>query len=646
MTRDTPWMTPGQSKIFLLGPGSASAEEPSEHLRLLYRRVGGATTADPGLAQYIIGIGDPASWPDIELSQSDALAVYAWFEQLVSADTYHSVVERLPQTVFLHGKEGVSELLRILEQSGAIDVEEQGDPLAEDVFFRLKGDYLHQLEQELADFRGTGDGNPEILRMLERVAGSAGTYEFDQLSSMATHALAKLEGAELDGEGQQALVLGLVEALSDELEQYKQQVEALLPSLIELDVRQRVLVLADDRPIANQMKFALSHSRMQTVLHQNPAEILDVLHEIQPDLLLVQQSMAHFDGLDLASHIRQFDRFAALPILALLDRASEEAVSRAIRCGVDAWLSLPVSAANVALSVLNLLRRVEIAQKLGGRDGLTGLYTKEAMIDRLQGDLHRVSRSGQQIAVVLVRVTGSESMRTDFLEVSNTAKQIFRRSDLLARYNEATLAVVLPGIDARSIVTVLSRFRKMMGDRVSFELATTIADGSATPEALLADVEIRLSQVLGGRADAAVGVLRKIKESRGRVVPRILIADTDEAIINLLRFFCAREGFDVDDVRNGTDTLSYLEKADLEDRLPEVLVLESFLPGVDGFQILEKVRTEYGNRIAVIMLSVRPSEERVAKAFNMGATDFIAKPFRVPETIARIRNGIIRSAAP
>jgi PleD family two-component response regulator len=269
------------------------------------------------------------------------------------------------------------------------------------------------------------------------------------------------------------------------------------------------------------------------------------------------------------------------------------------------------------------------------------------MLDRLRGDINRVSRAGQQIALFLVRVTSSSSPRLDFLEITEIAKRVFRRSDLMARYNESTLAVVLPGIDARTIVTVISRFRQMMGDTVPFEIVATLADGGATPEAIMADAEIRLSQVLGGKADAAVGVLQKDKDEdkRSRTVPTVLIADTDEAIVNLLRFFCAREGFKVDDVRNGTDTIEYLERADQEDRLPEVLVLEAFLPGTDGFQILEKVQADYGNRVAVIMLSVRPSEERVAKAFRMGATDFVAKPFRVPEIIARIRNGLVRSVA-
>jgi len=249
--------------------------------------------------------------------------------------------------------------------------------------------------------------------------------------------------------------------------------------------------------------------------------------------------------------------------------------------------------------------------------------------------------------VMLIHITETEdSPRLAFMEVSSAANRVFRRSDLLARYNESTLAAILPGIDTRTILTVTSRFKRLLGDSLSVEIVATIADGTATPDALIADVENRLTRVLSGVKEGAIGVYEpEPTKKASRAVPKVLIADTDEAIVNLLRFFCAREGFEVDDVRTGTDTINYLEKAQEEDSLPQVLVLETFLPGIDGFQILEKVQEEFGSRIAVIMISVSPSEERVSNAFKMGATDFVAKPFRVPEIIARIRNGLVRTCA-
>jgi PleD family two-component response regulator len=601
--------------------------------------------SNPAEADYIVGFSNRDEWSGLDYASRSSQVVYVCIERFGARELYDAFVTCLPNAVFLHGEEGLQELGCLLEEAGVLETGCEADPLAEDVFLKMRGEYLLQLEGEIEPFFSkTGRAFKEAFtELLGRVAGAAGTYEFEKISDVAVGAVDKLdEGKSLD---HRRLLEALNRAISDERDAYNRQVEECLPSVVELDVRQRVLVLTDDEPVAQQLQFALSHSRMETTWHANPADVLDILSTLQPDILVIQQGMRNFDGLDIAAYVRNTERYQSLPILALLRETGEASVTRAVRAGVDTWLTIPFSAANVALSVLNLLQRVEVARKLGGRDGLTGLYTKEAMVDRLTEDLARVARSGQQLAVMLIHLKDTASPRLDFLELAEVAKRVFRRSDLLARYNESTLAVVLPGIDGRIVVSIFNRFRRVLGDQLTVEVATTIASGSVTAESLMADVEIRLTRTLGGSIDASLGVFEADETQAQRAAPRILIADTDEAIVNLLRFFCAREGFEVDDVRNGTDVLNYLEKQHARDNLPELLVMEAFLPGVDGFQILERVQTEYGGRVAVIMLSVRPSEERVANAFKLGAIDFIAKPFRVPEMVARIRSGLTRTHA-
>jgi len=617
----------------------------------LKERCHSAVSQTPDKAAYIVGLGEVVSWPQIDASKLESRSVYVWFEAFVEQSEYEAVIQRLGRVVFLHGSQGLDELVTLLEEGGVLSAGYRTDPLADDAFFRLKGDYLFQLRDEVAEtVEKLQEEDADYLqtwqKLVDHVAGSAGAYEFAKLSVVAEEAYSKYRDRGFTSAALKKVRERLETAIAEEFETYNRQVEACLPKPVEIDVRQRVLALVDDTTITNQLRFALSHSRIEVECRNNPVEILPALHLLQPDILIIQQQLQHFDGLDLAAQLRNTEQFEALPILVLLRETSEPTLTRAIRGGVDGWLAIPFSAANIALSVLNLLRRVEVARQLGGRDPLTGLYTKEAMVDRLRGDLSRVQRSGQQLAVLLIQLTHTDSPRSAFLDVANAANKIFRQSDLLARYNEATLAVVLPGIDMRTILSVVNRFRAAFQAVHPCAMAATISDGTAEPEALLADVETRLSHVLKGATEHAIGSLRTDpKRKAATISPRILIADTDEAIVNLLRFFCAREGFEVQDVRTGTDTMEFLEKAREADTLPDVLVLEAFLPGIDGFQILERVSTEFGNRVSVIMLSVHPSEERVSKALQLGAIDFVAKPFRVPEIIARIRNALIRTWA-
>lgn len=638
-------MKQGRNSVYLLdNPTELDGLSPTveSHLKVFIERVTDTQSPTPEQASFLVSLHTDSHK---EISYSPSVAdqqILAWFETFQSTKTYMSAIEITSKIIFFHGVDGILELTCYLETKGAIEAGCQKDPLADDVFLRMRGEYIANLEREIEQSQNdtSASDDRKARRLFDLVAGSAGTYELISIATASENPKLRDDGT-LDYAQWRSQ---LATAVARDREIYNQQVEARLPAAVELSVRQRVLVLADDPAISNQLQFALSHSRMETTFCDDAIHILDTLNRTQPDILVVEQTLEHFDGMDIAAHVRTLDRFVAMPILVLLRDSSEQTITRAIRAGIDSRLSIPFSAANVALSVLNLLNRVEISRKLGGRDNLTGLYTKEALTDRLEQDLLRVARSGQQLAVMLLQLTQTDTPRVDFLSLVDVAKRVFRRSDMLARYNEATLAVVLPGIDGKTVLSISNRFFQVLDSRLSVETAISITDGNANASGLLADVEIRLSRAIGGSRDAALGVYEQsIPPEKANAVPKILIADTDEAIINLLTFFCIREGFEVENVKNGTDLLKYLESSRHDDTLPDLLVLESFLPGVDGFQVLERIQSELAGRISVVMMSVRPSEERVAKAFKLGAIDFVAKPFRVPEMIARIRNGLERS---
>ncbi len=595
----------------------------------------------------IVGLLDENSRLASSLKVRANQRAYIWFPAFVSNDTYAKILETIPNAVFFHGEKGLWTLTTYLEEAGFIDADAQADPLAEDAFLKMRGEYLCQIEEDLDVFLNPGAGAqltiPECESLLNRIVGSAGTYEFDLLAQSASSVLESSQKGETINPT--ALIERLSQTVSDERNLYERRIQECLPTEVELNVRHRVLAVSDDPIISKQLQFALSHSRMHTTIVSEPENTLSNLEEIQPDILVLQQRLKHFDGFDIAAHVRTEEKFQALPVLALLDESTENAITRAVRGQVDTWLTIPFSASNVALTVLNLLHRVDVARRLGGRDSLTGLYTKESMLDRLKTEILRTSRSGQQIGVVLIHLKNTESPRKDFVELLNTAQKVFRRSDLLARYNETTLAAVLPGIDARGIIAIFNRLRHLLDERLSYETAAALSDGPVAAESLLADVEVRLTRVLKGSDEPAIGIYAPVEEviKGQRTAPQILIADADDAIVNVLKFFCAREGFEPIVIQNGTDVLDYLEKENETDSLPDLVVLESFLPGADGFQILEKIQSDFGGRPAAIMMGVRPSEERIARAFSLGVIDFAIKPFKIPEIVARIRNALSRA---
>jgi two-component system cell cycle response regulator len=117
------------------------------------------------------------------------------------------------------------------------------------------------------------------------------------------------------------------------------------------------------------------------------------------------------------------------------------------------------------------------------------------------------------------------------------------------------------------------------------------------------------------------------------ISPRILVADDDQALTRTLSWILKENGYEVVTVTNGEHLLDRLgaEQYDL-------LLLDIMMPGADGLQLLERVKGDPHIRdVPVLMISSMPPEEATVRALGLGAADFISKPFRVRELLARVK---------
>jgi DNA-binding response OmpR family regulator len=120
---------------------------------------------------------------------------------------------------------------------------------------------------------------------------------------------------------------------------------------------------------------------------------------------------------------------------------------------------------------------------------------------------------------------------------------------------------------------------------------------------------------------------------------RVLIAEDDEGILEPLVRSLLREGYDVDAVRDGVEAAT-LGVGDAHD----LLVLDIGLPGIDGLEVCRRVRAARP-RVPVLILTARGDELDIVAGLDAGADDYVAKPFRLSELLARVRS-LLRRAAP
>jgi DNA-binding response OmpR family regulator len=111
--------------------------------------------------------------------------------------------------------------------------------------------------------------------------------------------------------------------------------------------------------------------------------------------------------------------------------------------------------------------------------------------------------------------------------------------------------------------------------------------------------------------------------------PRVLVADDDESIAELVRLYLARQAYDVELASNGSQVL-----ARLKDAAFDLLVLDIMMPGASGLQILRELRT-YSD-LPVIFLTARSMDIDKISGLQLGADDYVTKPFNPWELVARV----------
>jgi len=112
---------------------------------------------------------------------------------------------------------------------------------------------------------------------------------------------------------------------------------------------------------------------------------------------------------------------------------------------------------------------------------------------------------------------------------------------------------------------------------------------------------------------------------------RILVVDDDPTVTNVVRRGLSYEGYRVDTAATGQQALTVAR-----DHAPDMVILDVMLPGLDGYEVLERLRLADAN-LPVMMLTARDAAADQVKGLEMGADDYVVKPFRFEVLSARVK---------
>jgi two-component system, OmpR family, KDP operon response regulator KdpE len=119
----------------------------------------------------------------------------------------------------------------------------------------------------------------------------------------------------------------------------------------------------------------------------------------------------------------------------------------------------------------------------------------------------------------------------------------------------------------------------------------------------------------------------------------VLVVDDEQKLVDLVRAIMEKEGYNVVEAHNG-----YQAVEKVRDVLPDVVLLDVMMPEMDGFEALKEIRQ--ASNVPVIMLTVQATENDKVRGLELGADDYVAKPFDHRELVSRVKAVLRRAALP
>ncbi len=458
-----------------------------------------------------------------------------------------------------------------------------------------------------------------------------------QLKKLKSHLL---ENAERFGNRSLAATLNLPTETG-----FSTILKAVDQSLAKAWPKQLGLIISQDQALIQQILANSNVSGIDWQVFSNVSEALQGKFYQDPSMLIITLDQPRF-SLD-----RLLDTFSYSEAIAVVhDMASVQEKmlpGRISHILEEKWLSRFLS----GLIQRNLLQRWRDA-RFRKLDFLTGLSSLIGISEKYQQLQELVARlKGPMCVAILDLPLLSEIEKQEGPYLTGEWLKSFGRflggslrgSDWVGHWSPDKFILLLPQTNIQGAVIALERTLDKMkrehplpldGDdpqRVLFRAGITMADSQMSFEQVLFEGYQQLKQARSQPANQILAYDANALETALR--PHILLLDDDTIIQEMLRFIFSREGYEITQLMDGSQVLETLEKKPVS-----LVVLDLKMPGMDGFEVLEKIRSQrqYDN-LPVVILSSMKGESDLERGFELGADDFIHKPFSPTELVIRAK---------
>jgi diguanylate cyclase (GGDEF)-like protein len=233
-----------------------------------------------------------------------------------------------------------------------------------------------------------------------------------------------------------------------------------------------ILIVSDEPEKVASYAMVLQNAGMLTSVALDPRNVISVLIESKPDLVLMDLDMVECSGCELAALIRQQEAFVGIPVVFLSTERNREKQLQALQHGADDFLVEPMDPNYLAAALGVRVERTRSLRYYMERDSLTSLYNHSQLMKRLADDLSRSRRIGSKTCYAMIDIDHFKQVndRYGHLTGDRVIKALaqllverLRKTDTVGRYGGEEFGVILFNTDLESGEALMNEIRESFG---------------------------------------------------------------------------------------------------------------------------------------------------------------------------------------
>jgi len=254
-----------------------------------------------------------------------------------------------------------------------------------------------------------------------------------------------------------------------------------------------VLIVDDDEQFLNLAASVLSRNGFSTYALSSTANLMEVLAQVRPELLILDILMPGISGFDICKMLRQSTAWRNLPVIVTTALTGLDVRVAAFKAGADDYLTKPFVDEELLARIQVRLDRARLEREMAERDSLTGLLLRRPFVTSAQAAIADARRTGRPLSICLIDVDHFKKVNDQRGHLAGDRvlsgfgrllQSRFRREDLRGRWGGEEFAIVLPGQDVVTSAQAISRFLEefsamIFTDDLGNEFTCTFSGGVA-----------------------------------------------------------------------------------------------------------------------------------------------------------------------